>query len=215
MTCANCQKDIAVGSRFCYNCGAKQPETPPPGLSPATGGKKKLMRSSTDKKIAGVCAGLADWHSYLLNKDEECARPERGAINLTRGPQVVGHQDEQEEIREQRRPDRISVNHGEGPTRDGGDHQCNRGDEDEAFVRRRIEAGPEGEKDQRRKNQHIRDGNDVKNFRIHVWIAATANERIGGRQYSKDYHETRQEEACNAEAAMDVHAAGGNQRGLR
>ena len=107
------------------------------------------------------------------------------------------------------------MNHGEGPTRDGGDHQCNRGDEDEPLVRRRIEAGPEGEKDQRRKNQHIRDGNDVKNFRIHVWIAVTANERIGGRQYSKDYHETRQEEACNAEAAMDVHAAGGNQRGLR
>src|SRR5207237_353959 len=26
-----------------------------------TGGTKKLMRSSTDKKIAGVCAGLADY----------------------------------------------------------------------------------------------------------------------------------------------------------
>ena len=61
MTCVSCQKDIAVGSRFCYNCGAKQPETPAPGLSPQTGGKKKLMRSSTDKKIAGVCAGLADY----------------------------------------------------------------------------------------------------------------------------------------------------------
>jgi phage shock protein PspC (stress-responsive transcriptional regulator) len=61
MTCVNCQKDIAAGSRFCYNCGAKQPETPPPGLSPATGGKRKLMRSSTDKKIAGVCAGIADY----------------------------------------------------------------------------------------------------------------------------------------------------------
>jgi len=61
MTCVNCQKDIAVGSRFCYNCGAKQPETSPPGLSPETGGKRKLMRSSTDKKIAGVCAGLADY----------------------------------------------------------------------------------------------------------------------------------------------------------
>lgn len=61
MICPNCQKDIAIGSRFCYNCGAKQPETPPLGLSPATGGKKKLMRSSTDKKIGGVCAGLADY----------------------------------------------------------------------------------------------------------------------------------------------------------
>jgi phage shock protein PspC (stress-responsive transcriptional regulator) len=61
MTCVNCQKDIAVGSKFCYNCGSKQPETPAPGLSPQTGGKRKLMRSSTDKKIAGVCAGLADY----------------------------------------------------------------------------------------------------------------------------------------------------------
>src|SRR5205807_6945877 len=61
MICPNCRKDIAIGSRFCYNCGAKQPETPPPGLSPQTGGTKKLMRSSTDKKIAGVCAGLADY----------------------------------------------------------------------------------------------------------------------------------------------------------
>jgi phage shock protein PspC (stress-responsive transcriptional regulator) len=61
MTCTNCYKDIAVGSKFCYNCGAKQPETAPPGLSPITGGTKRLMRSSTDKKIAGVCAGLADY----------------------------------------------------------------------------------------------------------------------------------------------------------
>ena len=61
MICPNCQKDIAIGSKFCYNCGAKQPETPAPGFSPQTGGKKKLMRSSTDKKIAGVCAGLADY----------------------------------------------------------------------------------------------------------------------------------------------------------
>jgi phage shock protein PspC (stress-responsive transcriptional regulator) len=61
MTCVSCQKDIAAGSKFCYNCGAKQPETPPPGLSPETGGKRRLMRSSTDKKIAGVCAGLADY----------------------------------------------------------------------------------------------------------------------------------------------------------
>jgi phage shock protein PspC (stress-responsive transcriptional regulator) len=60
MICPSCHKDIAIGSKFCYNCGAKQPETPA-GLSPATGGHKRLMRSSTDKKIAGVCAGLADY----------------------------------------------------------------------------------------------------------------------------------------------------------
>ena len=61
MTCTSCSKDIAVGSKFCYNCGAKQPESGTQGLSPATGAQKRLMRSSTDKKIAGVCGGLADY----------------------------------------------------------------------------------------------------------------------------------------------------------
>jgi phage shock protein C len=61
MICPNCHKDIAIGSKFCYNCGAKQPESGSQGLSPATGAHKKLMRSSTDKKIGGVCAGLADY----------------------------------------------------------------------------------------------------------------------------------------------------------
>jgi phage shock protein C len=60
MTCPNCSKDIAVGSKFCYNCGAKQPETGS-AFTPPTGAHKRLMRSSTDKKIGGVCAGLADY----------------------------------------------------------------------------------------------------------------------------------------------------------
>src|SRR5258708_1115383 len=58
MTCPNCHKEIAVGSKFCYNCGAKQPETPAPGLSPATGGKKKLIPSTPAKKIAGLSPAL-------------------------------------------------------------------------------------------------------------------------------------------------------------
>ena len=41
------------------------------------------------------------------------------------------------------------------------------------------------------------------------------DERIGGRQNTENDHKTRQEEACNADAAMDAHAAGGDQRGLR
>jgi len=61
MTCPNCQKDIASGSNFCYNCGARQPEASAPGYSPATCTTKRLMRSSTDKKIAGVCSGLAEY----------------------------------------------------------------------------------------------------------------------------------------------------------
>jgi phage shock protein PspC (stress-responsive transcriptional regulator) len=61
MICPNCQKDIAIGSKFCYNCGAKQPETAAPGVAPQPGVRRRLMRSSTDKMIAGVCSGLADY----------------------------------------------------------------------------------------------------------------------------------------------------------
>src|ERR671923_1614777 len=61
MICPNCQKDIAIGSKFCYNCGAKQPETaastPPPPVYP----RKGLVRSTNDRKVAGVCAGIADY----------------------------------------------------------------------------------------------------------------------------------------------------------
>jgi len=61
MVCNSCQRNIADGSRFCYNCGARQVVTGAPDLASVTGGPKKLMRSSTDKKLGGVCAGLADY----------------------------------------------------------------------------------------------------------------------------------------------------------
>jgi phage shock protein PspC (stress-responsive transcriptional regulator) len=32
-----------------------------PDVAAATGGPKRLMRSSTDKKLGGVCAGLAEY----------------------------------------------------------------------------------------------------------------------------------------------------------
>lgn len=62
MICPSCQKDIAIGSKFCYSCGAKQPETaasapPPPPVYP----RKRLVRSTNDRKIAGICAGIADY----------------------------------------------------------------------------------------------------------------------------------------------------------
>jgi len=61
MICPNCQKDIAAGSKFCYSCGARQPDTasaPAPAIYPA---RKRLVRSTNDRKLAGVCAGLADY----------------------------------------------------------------------------------------------------------------------------------------------------------
>jgi phage shock protein PspC (stress-responsive transcriptional regulator) len=62
MICVNCQRHIADGSNFCYNCGAKQPVAAAAGANAAqSGGRKRLVRSSTDKKIGGVCGGLADY----------------------------------------------------------------------------------------------------------------------------------------------------------
>ena len=61
MTCPNCQKEIAAGSAFCYSCGAKQPQIDGSSHMPVTGYAKKLTRSTTDKKIAGVCGGLAEY----------------------------------------------------------------------------------------------------------------------------------------------------------
>jgi phage shock protein PspC (stress-responsive transcriptional regulator) len=61
MNCPNCQKEIVAGSRFCYNCGAKQVDANAPGSAQAEGCRRRLMRSSTDKKLGGVCAGVADY----------------------------------------------------------------------------------------------------------------------------------------------------------
>src|ERR1700680_533343 len=56
MICTNCQKEIADYSNFCSICGARQAETTPRRV-----GRKRLMRSSTDSKIGGVCGGLAEY----------------------------------------------------------------------------------------------------------------------------------------------------------
>jgi phage shock protein PspC (stress-responsive transcriptional regulator) len=62
MICPNCQKDIAAGSKFCYSCGAKQPESAAPNVPPAyVAAPKRLVRSTNDRKLAGVCAGVADY----------------------------------------------------------------------------------------------------------------------------------------------------------
>jgi phage shock protein C len=57
MLCGNCRRDIADYSNFCYYCGARQTVTP----AGVTGARKRLMRSSVDRKIAGVCGGMAEY----------------------------------------------------------------------------------------------------------------------------------------------------------
>ena len=63
MNCGSCQREIADNSNFCYFCGARQnaaaPPPPPPPSAPYA--NKRLMRSSVDRKIAGVCGGIAEY----------------------------------------------------------------------------------------------------------------------------------------------------------
>jgi phage shock protein C len=52
MFCNACGKNIAEDVRYCSHCGNLV------GLAPAP---KRLMRSRSDRKIGGVCAGLAHY----------------------------------------------------------------------------------------------------------------------------------------------------------
>jgi phage shock protein C len=52
MFCNACGKTIAEDGRFCSYCGNVVGIPPTP---------KKLMRSRSDRKIAGVCSGLAQY----------------------------------------------------------------------------------------------------------------------------------------------------------
>jgi phage shock protein C len=61
MLCPKCQKEVVEGSKFCYNCGAQLTGQAAPPAGGCTAPAKRLMRSSRDKKIGGVCAGLADY----------------------------------------------------------------------------------------------------------------------------------------------------------
>ena len=57
MKCRYCQRDMADTSNFCPFCGA--PQQIPCGSS--SGFSKRLMRSASDRKIAGVCGGIAEY----------------------------------------------------------------------------------------------------------------------------------------------------------
>jgi len=57
MVCTNCGREITEGSNFCSICGARQADV----SAARRVGPKRLMRSSTDSKIGGVCGGLAEY----------------------------------------------------------------------------------------------------------------------------------------------------------
>ena len=53
MICTSCQREVADYSNFCNFCGARQHN---PSRS-----YKRHLRSSVDRKIAGVCGGIAEY----------------------------------------------------------------------------------------------------------------------------------------------------------
>ena len=159
--------------------------------------------------------GLADGEAYLLHDDEEGAGPNGGAMNFARGPQIVSREKEQESVGEERRNERFPVNHGKGPAGDGGDHDSDRGYQDDALVGGRVEAGAKCAKNEHSKNEHIRHGDDVEGFHIEASGRVRPGERLGGRQDAEDDHKTSEEETSDAETAVDIHAASGDKRGLR
>ena len=58
MLCPNCQRDIAGYSNFCYFCGARQAQSQAVA-APAI--QKRLARSATNSRLAGVCGGLGEY----------------------------------------------------------------------------------------------------------------------------------------------------------
>jgi phage shock protein C len=87
MTCTSCQKDIAAGSKFCYSCGAKQPETAASAPPPAYYQRKRFVRSTNDRKVAGVCAGVADY----FDMDPTLVRILWALATLIPGPNILAY----------------------------------------------------------------------------------------------------------------------------
>ena len=72
MICLNCQREIPDYSNYCSTCGSRQ--------QGATG-SKRLMRSSSNSKIAGVCGGIAEY----LNVDPTLVRVFWAILSLVPG----------------------------------------------------------------------------------------------------------------------------------
>jgi phage shock protein C len=87
MTCTSCQRDIADGSNFCYNCGAKQAINPPPPVNSYSAAQRRLVRSTNDRKIAGVCAGLADYFDF----DPTIVRIIWVLVTFVPGPNIIAY----------------------------------------------------------------------------------------------------------------------------
>jgi phage shock protein C len=59
MYCTGCGREMEERDRFCPSCG--KPVHAAPGGNAAGGEAKRLYRPARNKKIAGVCAGFAQY----------------------------------------------------------------------------------------------------------------------------------------------------------
>jgi phage shock protein C len=77
MICTNCGREIAESSNFCSVCGGRQRQRT---------SHKQLMLSATDKKLAGVCGGIAAY----LDVDPTIVRLVWVALSVVPGGLVGG-----------------------------------------------------------------------------------------------------------------------------
>ncbi len=66
MFCTQCGKELPGSVNFCSQCGQETPES----LGRRARARRKLYRSRYDRKISGICGGLADY----LNSDPTLIR---------------------------------------------------------------------------------------------------------------------------------------------
>jgi phage shock protein PspC (stress-responsive transcriptional regulator) len=60
MFCTFCGRGLEMGDRFCAQCGkANSADATTPPFPQAQRARSRFLRSMSDKKIAGVCSGLA------------------------------------------------------------------------------------------------------------------------------------------------------------
>lgn len=80
MTCQRCQRDIIENAAFCPMCGAAQVAAGTPRST------RRLVRIKDEQKVAGVCAGIADY----LDVDVTLVRALWLALSIVPGAIIGG-----------------------------------------------------------------------------------------------------------------------------